>query len=175
VAGMAEQKKKRSGLWFSLIVVVLVVALALEGFVVFVVPKGVSPWDYLKQKDAKSAGKSDPISYFGDKAAPIKIEFYAPLVLEWHRKTIGLLRDYDTKHPKQISVKLMPMGNAECDKEMVSRGFTCAVIFINGQHEFTLPNGKKVDLQKKPNTTDSFYNSEDVITILDSMKQAPKK
>lgn len=162
--------EKKSGPWFTIVVVVLAAALAFEGFVLFVVPKGVSPWDYFAQGRAKRQGSGDKIQYFGDKSAPIRIEFYAPLVLEWHKKTIGLLRDYDKQHPKRIFVTLMPMGNKECDKTMLARGFTCAVIFVNGQHEFTLPSGKKVDLQKKPNTTDAFYNSEDVITVLDHLK-----
>lgn len=63
----------------------------------------------------------------------------------------------------------MPMGQAECDADMQKRGFTCAVIFINGKNDFTLPNGKKVELYQRPNQSTSTYNSEDVITILDQM------
>jgi hypothetical protein len=165
---MSEPAKKQSSPLFLIVVVVLVAALGAEAFYLMR-PKQV----VVRPDEAKAAIEEGPdkIEYFGDKSAPIKIEFYAPLALEWHQKTIGLLRDYDKKHPGRISVKLMPMGLGECDEEMVKRGFTCAVIFINGKHEFILPNGKKVDLQKKPNAGDeSFYNSEDVITIIDKTK-----
>jgi hypothetical protein len=155
---------------FTIVVVVLIAVLGVEA-VMMMRPR--------RPKEAEIA--IDPnatISYFGTKTAPIQIEFYAPLMLDWHKKTIGMLRDWDKKHPGKIGVKLMPMGNAECDPTMEKRGFTCAVIFINGKHEFTLPSGKKADLQKKPNTADAFYNSEDVITILDHWdtvsKTAPK-
>jgi len=63
----------------------------------------------------------------------------------------------------------MPMGNSDCDTEMQKRGYACAVIFINGENEFALPDGRTVMLEKKPNTADSLYNSEDVITILDKL------
>ncbi len=169
---MSEAAKKRSNPLFLVVVIVLVAALGAEGYML-TRPKRPAATTSNRPTEATEAIASGPdqIEYFGDKNAPIKIEFYAPLALEWHQKTIGLLRDYDKKHPGRISVKLMPMGNGECDEEMVKRGFTCAVIFINGKHEFTLPDGKKIDLQKKPNAGDeSFYNSEDVITLLDSMK-----
>jgi len=164
---MTEIPRRRSGLVFGGIVVVLVAALGIEGFLLL--RPAASP---ARPREAEQAIKSGPtkMETFGDANAPTKIEFYAPLVLPWHQKTIGLLRQYDKAHPNRIFVKLMPMGNSEADQEMLKRGFTCAVIFINGEHEFTLPNGKQVDLQKKPNNGDaSFYNSEDVITILDKM------
>jgi hypothetical protein len=157
---------------FTIVIVLLVVALATEA-VMMMRPR--------RPAIADTGIKNNPnavVSYFGTKTAPIQIEFYAPLMLEWHKKTIGLLREWDKKHPGQLGVKLMPMGNAECDPIMDKRGFVCAVIFINGKHEFTLPSGTKVDLQKRPNTDGAFYNSEDVITILDHWgtvsKTAPK-
>ena len=155
---------------FTIVIVLLIAALGVEA-VMMMRPR----------RPQAAIEKIDPnakVSYFGTKTAPIQIEFYAPLKLEWHQKTIGLLRDWDKKHPGQLGVKLMPMGNAECDPIMDKRGFVCAVIFINGKHEFTLPNGTKVDLQKRPNTDGAFYNSNDVITILDHWdtvsKTAPK-
>jgi hypothetical protein len=91
--------------------------------------------------------------------------------MEWHQGTIALLREYDRQHPGRILVKLMPMGLRECDDEMLKRGFTSAVIFINGEHAFALPGGRKVDLVRRPNDPDaSTYNREDVIAILDGMK-----
>jgi hypothetical protein len=182
---MSEPAKKQSNPLFLLVVVVLVAALGAEAYLLTRPRRAVLGAEAAQRRTAGAtaagarpteatqaiASGPDQIEYFGDKSAPIKIEFYAPLALEWHQKTIGLLRDYVKKHPNRISVELMPMGNGECDEEMVKRGFTCAVIFINGKHEFTLPDGKKVDLQKKPNAGDqSFYNSEDVITIIDGMK-----
>jgi hypothetical protein len=169
---MSEPAKKRSNPLFLLVVVVLVAALGAEAYLL-TRPRPRKPAAPARPAEAAEAIASGPdqIEYFGDKSAPVKIEFYAPLALEWHQKTIGLLRGYDKEHPGRIYVKLMPMGNGECDEEMVKRGFTCAVIFINGKHEFTLPDGKKVSLQKKPNAGDqSFYNSEDVITIIEGMK-----
>ncbi len=116
-----------------------------------------------------AAGASQQVEVFGDPDAPITIEFYAPLVLPWHRETIGLLREYDEEHPGRIFVKLMPMGQAECDAEIQSRGVTCAVIFINGKNEFELPDGRTVELYQRPNQSTSTYNSEDVITILEQV------
>jgi hypothetical protein len=133
-----------------------------------------APADAKARAEAIAEGPN-AVEVFGQDSAPIKVEFYAPLVLEWHQKTIGLLRDYDAKYPGRIQVKLMPMGDSACDTEMTKRGFSCAVVFINGRHEFILPNGKQVDLQKKPNTEDSFYHSEDVITVLDQIKAAAPK
>ncbi len=158
-------RRRSSGLVFGIVVVVLVAALGIEGFLLLR-PAPARP------REAQEAIKSGPtkITTFGNASAPTRIEFYAPLVLPWHAKTIGLLRQYDKAHPGRIFVKLMPMGNSESDQEMLKRGFTCAVIFINGEHEFTLPNGKQVDLQKRPNNGDSsFYNSEDVIAVLDKI------
>jgi hypothetical protein len=166
---VSESPKKKTSPLFVIAVVVLLAALAVEGVLLAKRPALTDPSDQ-GARDAALAKSSKQVETFGEKSAPIKIEFYAIHVLEWHAKTIGLLREYDKQHPGRIYVELMPMGNSECDAEMISRGFACAVTFINGKHEFTLPNGKKVDLQKKPNTSDSFYNSEDVITVLDSLK-----
>jgi hypothetical protein len=69
----------------------------------------------------------------------------------------------------------MPMGNSECDQEMEKRGYSCAVLFINGKTEFTLPDGRDVMLEKKPNFADSFYNSEDAITIIDELSGGADK
>jgi hypothetical protein len=168
---MTETPRRRSSrLVFGIVVAVLVAALGVEAFEAFLLlkakPKAERPPEALR---AIAAG-ANKTATLGDPKAPIKIDFYAPLTLPWHQKTIGLLRAYDKQHPGRIFVRLMWIGNSEADAEMLKRGFTCAVIFINGEHEFTLPNGKQVDLQKKPNNGDaSFYNSEDVITVLDQM------
>jgi len=171
-----SQAPRKSNRLFLVVVIVLVAALAIEAALLLRPKQAGRPatQDVAKRAEAIASGPNE-IETFGQATAPIKIEFYAPLVLEWHKKTIGLLREYDQQHPRRILVKLMPMGNSACDEEMTKRGFTCAVIFVNGQHEFALPNGKKVDLQKKPNTEDSFYNSEDVTTVLDHLKVAPPK
>jgi hypothetical protein len=154
-------------------VVALAAVLGVEAFLLLKPkPKPERPPEALR---AIAAG-ANKTTTLGDPKGPIKIDFYAPLTLPWHQKTIGLLRAYDKQHPGRIFVRLMWIGNSEADAEMLKRGFTCAVIFINGEHEFTLPNGKQVDLQKKPNNGDaSFYNSEDVITILDKMTGAAVK
>lgn len=163
---MSETAPRRRSLGFAAIVLVLVAVLAAEGYLLLVSKKPAARPSEAETAIASAAGENKTTT-FGDPKAPIKIEFYAPLTLPWHQKTIGLLKEYDRKHPGRIFVKLMWMGNSEADAEMQKRGFTCAVIFINGKHEFTLPDGRQVDLQKKPNTADSFYNSEDVITILE--------
>ena len=155
---------KKSNTAFVVIVVILVVALAVEGFVLLR-PKPKRP---AEAQRAIAAGSNEIVT-FGEKSAPVKIEFYAPLTLEWHQKTIGLLRAYDKAHPGRIYVALMPMGRSDCDQAVQKRGYTCAVIFVNGKTEFTLPGGKKVTLEKKPNSGDSLYNSEDVITIIAGM------
>lgn len=156
--------QKRSNAAFIVVVVVLLAALGVEGYIL-TRPKPTRP----EEAQRAIAAASNKIETFGEKSAPIKIEFYAPLTLEWHQKTIGLLKAYDKAHPGQIYATLMPMGRSDCDQTMQKRGYTCAVIFINGKTEFTLPTGKKVTLEKKPNTADSFYNSEDVITIIEGM------
>ncbi len=158
---------RRSNTAFVIVVVVLLAALAVEGYIL-TRPKPNA--DRPAEAQQAIASSSNRIETFGDKNAPIKVEFYAPLTLEWHQKTIGLLRDYDKAHPGEIFVTLMPMGNSECDQSIQKRGLTCAAIFINGKNEFTLPNGKKVELYQRPNQkVGSTYNSEDVITILDQM------
>jgi hypothetical protein len=184
--------RKKSNAAFIAIVVVLVAALAVEGFILArTKPKAgrpagdpstssgssrAEPRDDLRPAVALQAiaSSSNKIETFGAKSAPIKIDFYAPLTLEWHQKTISLLRHYDEKHPGAIFVTLMPMGNSECDQAIQKRGVTCAAIFINGKNEFTLPDGRKVELYQRPNQSTSTYKSEDVITILDQMaaKQA---
>jgi hypothetical protein len=116
---------------------------------------------------AVASGASQRIEIIGEPGATIKIDFYAPLTLQWHQKTIGLLREYNDQHPGRIFVRLMPMGNEECDAEIQAKGLTCAVIFINGENEFTLPGDRTVQLYQRPNQSTSTYNSEDVITILD--------
>jgi hypothetical protein len=162
---MTDSKRQRRSPAFAAIVVLLLAALAVEGFLLL---RG-KPARPQEAQAAIAGAAATPVETFGDRKAPIQIEFYAPLTLDWHKRTIGLLRDYDRKHPGRIYVQLMPMGNSDCDTEMQKRGFTCAVIFINGQKDFTLPNGKKVMLEKKPNWSDAFYNSEDVITIIDQV------
>ncbi len=160
----AGPARRRSGALFIVVVVVLLAALAAEGFILLR-PKPRRP----AEAQRAIAEGSNRIVTFGQESAPIKVELYAPLTLEWHQRTIGLLRQYDKAHPDRIHVTLMPMGRSDCDTEMQRRGYTCAVIFINGKTEFTLPSGKKVTLEKKPNAADSFYDSEDVITILDQL------
>jgi hypothetical protein len=162
----ATPARKKSNAAFIAVVVVLVAALGAEGFILTrPKPKVDRPAAALQA----IASSSNQIVTFGEKSAPIKVEFYAPLTLEWHQKTIGLLRDYDRKHPGAIFVTLMPMGRSDCDQEIQKRGVTCAVIYINGKNEFTLPNGRKVELYQRPNQSTSTYNTEDVVTVLDRL------
>jgi hypothetical protein len=171
---MSEQAPRRrgAGIAFAVIVTLLLAALGVEAFLLL---RG-KPTRPQEAQQAIAGGATTPIESFGESKAPIQIEFYAPLTLDWHQKTIKLLKEYERQHPGRIFVKLMPMGNSDCDTEMQKRGFTCAVIFINGQKDFTLPNGKKVMLEKKPNWSDAFYNSEDVITIVDQFaKRRPPR
>ncbi len=149
---------------FITVVVLLLAALAVEAFLLLRPKPPVRPTEALA---AVAAGASQRVKTFGKPGAPIKIDFYAPLTLEWHQKTIDLLREYNDQHPGRIFVRLMPMGNEECDKEINAKGITCAVVFINGENEFALPDGRTVELYKRPNQSTSTYNSEDVISILD--------
>ena len=126
-------------------------------------PESARPAEAL---EAIASGPTE-VETFGDPEAGIQIEFYAPLVLPWHAQTIGLLREYDQAHPGRIHVKLMPMGNAECDTEMHGQGYTCAVILVNGESEFELPGKGAVLLQKRPNQPGSTYESEDVIAVIE--------
>jgi len=151
---------------FIVVVVILMAALAIEGYMLLRPKPKARP---AAAQEAVAAGASQKVETFGDSEASIKIDFYAPLVLEWHQKTIGLLREYDAEHPGRISVRLMPMGQPECDAEIQARGVTCAIIYINGESNFTLPDGRKVELYQRPNQSTSTYNSEDVITVLDQM------
>jgi hypothetical protein len=160
----AQPARRASGLFIS-VVVVLLAALAVEAFVLLRSPKLVRP----EEAQRAIASASNQVTTFGQRSAPIKIEFFAPLTLEWHQKTIGLLRQYDQAHPGRIHVTLMPMGNPDCNAQVEKRGYTCAVIFVNGKTEFALPSGKAVTFEKKPNTADSRYNSEDVITVVDQL------
>jgi len=157
---------KKSSSLFLIVVVVLVAALGVEAFLLMRPKPKQRP---AEAQQAIAAGASQKVETFGESEAPIKVDFYAPLVLEWHRKTIGLLRQYDAEHPGRIYVRLMPMGQPECDAEIQGRGVTCAVIFINGENEFTLPDGRKVELYQRPNQSTSTYNSEDVIALLEEM------
>ena len=166
--------RRGSGRVFGIVVGVLAAVLVAQGcylLYLWLKPKPQVERPTEAQAAIAAGTSENATTTFGDPKAPIKIEFYAPLTLPWHQKTIGLLRDYDKQHPGRIFAKLMWIGNSEADAEMEKRGFTCAVIFINGQHQFKLPDGRSVDLQKKPNTADSFYNSEDVITILGQMAE----
>jgi hypothetical protein len=170
----ANQSTPKSGS-SALFYIVVVVLLAIIGYQVYVwqqAPKQVKPVQ--RPEAARNAIKNadQTITTFGASSAPIKIKFYAPLALDWHKKTIGLLRDYNKKNPGVIFVTLMPMGNSKCDDEMNAKGYPCATILINDLNDFTLPKGRKVTLTKRPNTkADSFYNSEDVITIIDQMSK----
>jgi len=160
----------KSNAAFIVIVVVLVAALGAEGFILTRPrPKMNRPAEALQA----IASSSNRIETFGEKSAPVKIEFYAPLTLPWHHQTITLLRDYDKKHPGAIFVTLMPIGNSECDQAIQKRGVTCAAIFINGKNDFILPDGKKIELYQRPNQSTSTYSSEDVITILDHLTAKP--
>ncbi len=165
---------RRSSPVFAIVIVVLVAALAVEAFLYLRPSASRVPKE---ARDAVAAGAAEPIETFGDPAAPIQIKFYAPLTLDWHVRTIGLLREYDEQKPGRIHVFLMPMGNPEADEEMRGKGFTCAAILINEKNEFTLPDGTAVILEKRPND-DSYstgsYRSEDVLTILDQMAPAKR-
>jgi hypothetical protein len=154
---------------FAVVVIVLVVALGVEAFVYFRPSASRVPPE---ARQAVAAGATEPIETFGDASAPIEIKFYAPLTLEWHVRTIGLLREYDEKYPGRIYVHLMPMGNPAADEEMRGKEFSCAAILINEENEFTLPDGAAVTLEKRPRDesySTGSYRSEDVITILDQM------
>jgi hypothetical protein len=165
---MSEDTGRKSGpnVLFIAVVVVLVAALAVEAFLLL---RPKPPARPAEARAAVAAGASQRIETIGEDSAPIEIDFYAPLSLEWHQKTIGLLREYNDEHPGRIFVRLMPMGNAECDAEINAKGITCAVIFINDENQFTLPDGRTVELYQRPNQSTSSYNSEDVITILEQM------
>ena len=163
---MQPTPARRTSPLFAIVVLILVVALAVEAYLYFRPKAGQPPPEALA---AIARGASQKIETIGDPSASIKLKFYAPLTLEWHQKTIGLLREYDKEHPGRIYVTLMPKGLEECDEEM---NYSCAVIYINGENEFTLPDGRQVTLEKRPNESYSTYNSEDVITILDQLAQA---
>jgi len=165
----APANRRRSSALFPIIVAILVAALVVEAFLL----ARPGPKRPREARQAIARGKGQQVEVFGDPSAPIEIKFYAPLTLEWHQKTIGLLRQYHKDRPGRIRVLLMPMGQAECDAEMEKRGYTCAVIFINGENEFRLPDGRQVILEKRPNQSSSTYNSEDVITILDQLANNP--
>jgi len=160
---------RRSSPIFAIVVVVLIAALAVEAFLYFGPHASRAPKE---ARGAIAAGAAEPIETFGAPSAPIEIKLYATLTLDWHVRTIGLLREYDEQKPGRIHVFLMPMGNPEADEEMRGKGFTCAAILINEKNEFTLPDGAAVTLEKRPKD-DSYstgsYRSEDVITILDQM------
>jgi len=172
---------KRSNTSFIIIVVMLVAALAVEGYLLLR-PSLSRARRPAEAQAAIMAGQSQPIEEIGDPKAGIQVEFYAPLTLEWHQQTIALLRDYDRKHPGRIHARLMPMGRSDCDAEMQQRGFTCAVIFVKQRrpdgswgepsNRFTLPDGRQVELYQRPNQSDSTYKSEDVIAILDQLATA---
>ena len=158
--------RRRSSASFWIIVAVLVSVLVVEA-VVYLRPKP----ETARPAEALEAIASGPteMETFGDPEAGVQIEFYAPLVLPWHVQTIGLLREYDAAHPGRIHVKLMPMGNAECDTAMHGQGYTCAVALVNGESEFELPDKGTVLLEKRPNQPGSTYDSEDVIAVIDTL------
>jgi hypothetical protein len=158
---------RRSGLGFTIAVVVLIAALAVEAFIYFRPARNQAPPEAL---EAIAQGASLQVETFGDQSARLKIRLYAPLTLAWHEKTIGLLRSYNEDHPSRIHVTLMPKGLEECDEEM---DYSCAVLLINGESEFTLPDGQEVLLEKRPNESYSTYDSEDVVTILDALGEGP--
>ncbi|MBN1457907.1 MAG: hypothetical protein JXA57_00130 [Armatimonadetes bacterium] len=169
---MTEQgsvKKKGSPL-FLIVVLVLVAVLAVEAYLL-ARPKPEPMERLAVAEEAIAAGERQQVETFGDPNASTKIAFYAPLVLPWHQETIKLLREYDDEHPGRIEVTLMPMGQPECDATIQQQGHSCAVILINGQNEFVLPDGREVTLEKRPNEPTSSYNSEDVITVLEQLSQ----
>ncbi|MDH4180340.1 MAG: hypothetical protein OEV33_07495 [Armatimonadota bacterium] len=159
--------RRRSSPLFTIVVLVLIAALAVEAYLYF------RPGAKQPPPEAAAAiarGASQKVETFGDSSAPIKVKLYAPLTLDWHQKTIRLLRAYNDDHPGRIHVTLMPKGLKECDEEM---NYSCAMLFINGENEFTLPDGREVTLEKRPNESYSTYNSEDVITLLDQLSNNP--
>jgi len=158
---------RRSNPIFPIIVLLLIVALAVEGYLLL---RPKPPARPAEAQQAIAVGPEE-IETFGNESAAIQIELYAPLVLPWHQQTIGLLRQYHEANPDRLHVTLMPMGRAECDAQMQELGYSCAVILINGEKSFTLPDGRQVSLEKRPNEPSSFYNSEDVVTILDQLTQ----
>ena len=169
----SPQKSGGKGL-FLIVVIVLMAAIGVEAYLMLkpVPTKPGNPRpDAARQAISNS---SQEITTFGQSSAPIKVKFYAPLVLDWHQKTIGLLKDYDKAQPGRIFVTLMPMGNAKCDTEMQDLGYVCATILVNGENEFTLADGRKVALSKRPNEESSFYNSGDVIKVIDQLSAKGK-
>ena len=165
---MSEGTDKKGGrnVVFIAVVVILLAALAVEAFLLL---RPRTPTRPVEAQAAIASGASQRIETIGEPGAAIKIDFYAPLTLQWHQKTIGLLREYDAEHPGRIYVRLMPMGQPECDAEIQAKGVTCAIIYINGESDFTLPDGRQVELYQRPNQSTSTYKSEDVITVLDQL------
>jgi hypothetical protein len=160
---MTGRGKRGSAPLFWVVVMVLVGALAVEGYLLL---KPRLKTERPAAAQAAIAEGPKEMETFGADSAAIQVKLYAPLALEWHQKTIGLLREYDKKHPGRIGVTLMPMGLKQCDEEM---SYSCAKVLINGENEFTLPDGRAVTLEKQPNTSFSSYNSEDVITIIEGL------
>lgn len=165
---MNESPRKRRGPLFGVLVLILLTTLAVEAYLL------LRPKQPQRPPEAQRAileNEGQKAEVFGDSSAPIGVRLYAPLALDWHQKTIGLLREYDDEYPGRIQVRLMPMGDPACDEEMHDEGYACATILINGESTFTLPDGRTVTLEKKPNTATSSYNSEDVIAILDRLAE----
>ncbi len=172
--------RRRSSRLFAIIVAILIIAIAVEVSIIArggalgpgalrLLRPGAARRPEAAQQAIAQAG-AVKIETIGDPNSPLKLKFYAPLTLDWHQKTIGLLREYNEQHPGRIHVTLMPMGLKECDEEM---NYSCAVIYINEENEFTLPDGRQLTLEKRPNEPYSTYNSEDVLTILDQLAEEP--
>ena len=69
---------KKSNPLFMIVVVILMAALAIEGYMLLRPKPKARP---AAAQDAVAAGAGQKIETFGDSEALIKIDFYAPLVL----------------------------------------------------------------------------------------------
>jgi hypothetical protein len=158
---------------FIVVAVVLLAVLCAEAYLLLRSRRTGGVWRPAEARAAMGRGPKKAET-LGDPSAPVQVKLWAPLTLEWHQKTIALLREYESENPGRIHAEFMPMGAAECDTEMQNLGYVCATLLVNGENEFTLPDGREVTLTKRPNESYSFYNSADVITIIEQLRAGPR-
>ncbi len=117
--------------------------------------------------------------------ARVLVKMLAPLT-DCHAKTVELLKELAAREPERVRVQIFDTRTPSGRDEMRSERLNCATVLVNNRYEFeigepfdfaqgkpagkpsTQPAGKrKVYLHHRPNDSQSPYNSEDVITVVE--------
>lgn len=110
-----------------------------------------------------------PTKDLGSPGARVLVKIFAPMHTECHRETATKLEELAEQEPERLRVQIFDMQTNAGRMEMRRERLQCATVLVNNRLYFTLTEGdqtRKVAFHHRPNTPESTYCSEDVVTLV---------